>query len=176
MTYAYYQTSEAPAEMPRDEKPLTSSVRVANASDWEALAALETASFTEDRIAPRGWRRLLMQPSALVLVAPRNTAINGALVLLFRRGTEVARVYSIAVAEPARGAGMGGTLIEWAVLAAAARGCTAMRLETRLDNHPARALFARHGFTVTGRTERYYQDGMAALRLERPIRHHSPCC
>ncbi|HLZ65522.1 MAG TPA: N-acetyltransferase [Aliidongia sp.] len=162
--------------MPRDERPLTSSVRVANALDWEALAALEATSFAHDRISPRGWRRLLKQPSALILVAPRNVAITGALVLLFRQGTQVARVYSIAVAESARGSGMGGTLLEWAVLAAAARGCTVMRLETRLDNYPAQTLFARHGFTVTGRTEAYYQDGMAALRLERPIRTRTPSC
>ncbi len=170
MTPALHQTTDTPVELPCNDRPLTSSVRVATLADWPALVALETACFTHDRIAPRGWRRMLQRPSALVLVTPRNAAINGALVLLFRRDTRVARIYSIAVDERARGRGMGATLLEWAVLAAAARGCTTLRLETRLDNRAARTLFVRHGFAVTGRTERYYEDGMAALRLERPIR------
>ena len=173
MTSAQHQTTDAPVELPCNDRPLTSSVRVATLADWPALVALETACFTYDRIAPRGWRRMLQQPSALVLVTPRNAAITGALVLLFRRDTRVARIYSIAVDESVRGTGVGATLLEWAVLAAAARGCTTMRLETRLDNRAARTLFVRHGFAITGRTDRYYEDGMAALRLERPIRQ--PC-
>ena len=55
------------------------------------------------------------------------------------------------------------------------RPCRAVRLETRLDNSRAQALFARQGFAVTGRTDGYYQDGMAALRLERPIQSPYAC-
>src|ERR1700761_4630719 len=44
-------------------------LRAANDADRPGLAALEAASFTQDRIAPRSWRRLLRRPSALVLVA-----------------------------------------------------------------------------------------------------------
>jgi [ribosomal protein S18]-alanine N-acetyltransferase len=158
-----------------DDRPLTSSVRIADLSDGPALAALEQSSFTSDRISPRSWRRLLQRPSVLVLAAPSNTPIGGALVLLFRDRTRIARIYSIAVQERLRGTGLGATLLEWAVLAATARGCAALRLETRIDNCAAQTLFARHGFKLTGRTERYYQDGTAALRFERPIPpHHHP--
>jgi [ribosomal protein S18]-alanine N-acetyltransferase len=169
MSHAYAPTLETPIQMPCDDRPLNSSVRVASLTDCAALAALEESSFTHDRISPRAWRRLLQQPTALVLAAPRNTAISGALVLLFRGRTRVARVYSIAVHESVRGSGLGATLLEWAVLAATARGCIALRLETRTDNHAAQTLFTRHGFKIVGRTEGYYQDGAAALRLERPI-------
>ncbi|HEV2674518.1 MAG TPA: N-acetyltransferase [Aliidongia sp.] len=145
---------------------------MAEAGDVPALVALETASFALDRISPRSWRRLLVQPGARVLVAPGSAAIDGALVLLFRRHARIGRIYSIAVAAEARGIGIGGMLIEWAALLAAVAGCTAVRLETRIDNRPAQALFARHGFKATGRADGYYQDGTAALRLERPIHTH----
>ena len=161
--------------MPPNLSPAASNVRVANLSDRPALEALETASFAQDRIASRSWRRLLQRPSALVLVAPHGAEIAGALVLLFRRGSQVARIYSIAVAASARGAGIGPSLIDWALLVATARRCRAVRLETRLDNSRAQALFARQGFAVTGRTDGYYQDGMAALRLERPIQSPHAC-
>lgn len=157
---------------PQTPSPAAMSVRVASLSDRPALAALEAASFTQDRITPRSWQRLLQRQSALVLVAPHDTGIAGALVLLFRNGSRIARIYSIAVASAERGTGIGPALIGWALLVAAARQCRAVRLETRLDNIQAQALFARQGFAVTGRTDGYYQDGTAALRLERPI--HAP--
>jgi ribosomal protein S18 acetylase RimI-like enzyme len=152
--------------MSEDRQPI---LRAANDSDRAALEALEAASFTQDRIASRSWRRLLRRPSALVLVAARGPHLAGALVLLFRRGSGVARVYSLAVAAAERGRGIARLLLGHAADASAGRGCRAIRLETRLDNAPAQALFRREGFAVTGRTERYYEDGMAALRLERPL-------
>ena len=143
-------------------------IRPAGPDEVAALSALEQASFSQDRIARRSWRRLLRRPSALVLVAEARE-LAGALVLLFRRGAGIARVYSLAVAASSRGSGIGGALLAQAGAAAAQRGCTHLRLETRLDNRAAQALFRRHGFAVTGRTEHYYQDGMTALRLERRL-------
>jgi len=141
-------------------------LRLALPSDLARLIALEQASFTGDRIAPRSWRRLLRRPSALVLVAAAGDGIAGALILLFRRHSCIARVYSIAVAERRRGSGLGHSLIETAKGLAAQQGCSRLRLETRLDNGPAQTLFRRLGFAVAGQTPDYYQDGMAALRLE----------
>jgi len=146
----------------------TLSIRPAGPDDLAALTALEAASFNLDRIARRSWRRLLCRPSALVLVAGTADLV-GALVLLFRRHSRIARVYSIAVAATERGSGLGGALLSEAGWAAVRRGCTHLRLETRLDNRAAQALFRRQGFALTGRTENYYQDGMAALRLERRL-------
>ena len=174
---------------PRDDRAgasivRPSIVRLANDSDRPALVALEAASFAHDRITPRSWRRLLARPSALILVAgntPGSAAshrphanipdqgIAGALVLLFRRGSRVARVYSLAVAAADRGRGIARMLLDQAASAATARNCRTVRLETRLDNTAAQSLFHREGFAVTGRTDAYYEDGMAALRLERPL-------
>jgi [ribosomal protein S18]-alanine N-acetyltransferase len=141
-------------------------LRPAVPTDLAQLIALEQASFAGDRIAAPSWRRLLRRPSVQVLVAENAAGIAGALVLLFRRRSRIARVYSIAVMERHRGTGLGRALIEQAQCCAAQRGCTRLRLETRLDNHPAQALFARLGFAVTAQAPDYYQDGMAALRLE----------
>ena len=146
----------------------TLTIRPAGPDELAALSALERASFSQDRIAKRSWRRLLRRPSALVLVAEAQ-GLAGALVLLFRRRSGIARVYSLAVTAASRGNGVGGALLTQASAAAAQRGCTHLRLETRLDNRAAQALFRRQGFAVTGRTESYYQDGMAALRLERRL-------
>ncbi|GGF30835.1 hypothetical protein GCM10011611_41130 [Aliidongia dinghuensis] len=155
--------------MTPEERTLAPLLRVATPADRPALEALEAASFSQDRISARSWRRLLRRPSALILVAPAAAGLAGALVMLFRRGSRIARVYSIAVAAAQRGNGFARLLLGRAADAAQERGCRAVRLETRLDNHNAQSLFAREGFAVTGRTDDYYEDGMAALRLERPL-------
>jgi ribosomal-protein-alanine N-acetyltransferase len=150
------------------EEPLDqSAVRPADQTDLPALIALEEASFAHDRISRRSWQRLLRRPTALVLVVAEAAGLAGALVLLFRRRSYIARVYSIAAAR--RRGGIGRALLAAAGNAAARRSCTHLRLETRLDNHAAQALFRRQGFAPIGRTENYYQDGMTALRLERRL-------
>ena len=157
-------SSEQPRAAPR--------VDVARQDDLAALVALEAASFSQDRISRRSWRRLVLRPSAMVLAsvaAIGSGDLAGALVLLFRRRSRIARVYSIAVAASSRGNGVGAALLAQAGAAATRRGCTHLRLETRVDNRPAQVLFRREGFAETGRTEDYYQDGMAALRFERRL-------
>ena len=49
---------------------------------------------------------------------------------------------------------MFGAIIE----AVKAKGVTAMTLEVRPSNAPARALYARYGFKDAGRRPHYYQD------------------
>ncbi len=42
-----------------------------------------------------------------------------------------------------------------------------MRLEVRIDNAPAIALYEKSGYRSFGAVEDYYQDGAAALRFEK---------
>lgn len=46
----------------------------------------------------------------------------------------------------------------------------------RIDNAPARALYASEGFTFVRHVPRYYSDGTDAVRLQRPLRQgaHAP--
>ena len=67
--------------------------------------------------------------------------LGGYVMVLYSKGTALARLYSIAVDGTLRGRGIGGRLIEAAETAALDRGCVSMRSEVRKDNTASLALF-----------------------------------
>jgi ribosomal protein S18 acetylase RimI-like enzyme len=92
-------------------------------------------------------------------------ALQGNVVILYRRNTTTARLYSIVVAHAARGRGFGRALLEAGELAARDHSRTRMVLEVREDNYDARTLYQRSGYQHLGCLSNYYQDGATALRL-----------
>ncbi|MDQ2632197.1 MAG: GNAT family N-acetyltransferase [Pseudomonadota bacterium] len=146
---------------------MAADIRPARASDVDALLAIENAVFHTDRLSSRSFRRLIVRPSAAVLVAEVGGKIAGYCIVLFRAGNPAARLYSIATAPGMAGRGLGRALIEAAERAAVGRGKHALRLEVRQDNERAAAIYRRAGFRPVGSKPGYYQDGMAALRMEK---------
>jgi ribosomal protein S18 acetylase RimI-like enzyme len=144
-------------------------IRPAGPADRDAIAGLESASFVTDRLTPRSLRALIAAPSARVVVAERDGAIAGYALVLLRGGSRIARLYSIAVAVGAAGRGTGHRLVEAAEKAALEAGRCALRLEVRADNARAIALYEDLGYRRLGERPHYYEDGMTALRYEKPL-------
>lgn len=138
-------------------------IRLARASDLDALVAIEEAAFSSDRLSRRSLARLIGASTAAVLVLAENGAIAGFCVLLFRKGSRSARLYSIAVAPTMPSRGRGKTLLAAAEAEAARRGAGTQRLEVREDNQRAIALYCGAGYRQIGRRPGYYADGAAAL-------------
>ncbi|WP_026279146.1 MULTISPECIES: GNAT family N-acetyltransferase/peptidase C39 family protein [unclassified Thioalkalivibrio] len=153
---------------PTVESPL---IRPATLEDLEALVALEDAAFEIDRISRRQFRYLLTRGHAATLVAegPGGEGLLGYVMLLFSRGTSLARLYSIAVSARARGQGLGRRLVEAAEDAARQHGRTDLRLEVRRDNAASLALFRGLGYRDFGTIDDYYEDHMDALRLQKSL-------
>lgn len=145
------------------------SIRSANAADLDALVALEKTSFDGDRLSRRTYRSLLDGATTLVMVAQLNGALAGCVVLLFNRSTSIARLYSLAVARRNRGRGIARLLLRAAEHAARERGCALLRLEVRVDNAAARALYASEGFGFVKHIPHYYADGTDAIRAEHSL-------
>ncbi|WP_291075268.1 N-acetyltransferase [Hyphomonas sp.] len=143
-------------------------VRAATRDDIAALTGLETAFPEEDRFSRQTWQRLLRGNSA-ILVSDGESGLAGALVLLFRRTSRIARIYSISVAEAARGTGLSDALLSESEDISRQRGCVAIRLEVRESNSRAKRLYERHGYRVMARAVGYYPDGEAALKMEKPL-------
>ncbi|MGO4836090.1 GNAT family N-acetyltransferase [Rhizobiaceae sp. 2RAB30] len=153
---------------------MTAEIRPARASDANAILAIENDVFEGDRISARSMRRLLTGRSAAVFVASVTEVIAGYCVVLWREGTRVARLYSIATDRKHVGAGVGRALLDAAEAAAQQRGRRLMRLEVREDNDRARALYERNGYRFIGTMQRYYHDGTAALRYEKTLPSAGP--
>jgi len=150
-----------------------SHIRRAVVDDIAALVDIENASFPGNRLDRRRFRYLLTQANAVTLVDvaddAEGDAIRGYLLLLLRADSSVARVYSVATHPAHLGTGAAARLVTAAERCAGARQCAALRLEIREDNAASLALFRTRGYAVFGRHAAYYHDGMAALRLQKPL-------
>jgi [ribosomal protein S18]-alanine N-acetyltransferase len=113
------------------------SLRPAGLADLPALLALET-EFPGDRMSAPAWRRLLRSPTAEVRVALDEGEVVGNCVLLFRRHSRWARLYSIVIAQRARGRGLAQALMREAETLAWQRGCIGLRRQC-LRETPLRA-------------------------------------
>jgi ribosomal protein S18 acetylase RimI-like enzyme len=144
-------------------------IRPARPADLDALVALEQRVFTIDRLSRRSLRRLILSPTAEVLVAEDTEILAGTAVVLFRPGSTVARLYSIGVAPQMSGRGIGIALLMAVEAAAAAGQCRCVRLEVHETNAAAIARYRKSGFREVGRHGAYYEDGGDALRFEKPL-------
>jgi len=144
---------------------VTVRLRLARPADVPALAALERASFSSDRLSPRQltWHAS-GRSNARFVVAERGGEIVGNALVFFRRGARRARLYSIVVDGTARGLGLGGRLLERVERVAKATGATELGLEVRTRNAAAIALYEREGYVRVGTKRRYYEDGADAAR------------
>lgn len=144
-------------------------LRAATVADLPALLRLEAEAFSGDRLSRRSLRRLLRAPTAATIVSVADGRVVGYALVLFRRDAKVARLYSLARDRAWQGRGIGGALLDAAEARARARGVAELRLEVRVDNPPARALYARHGYVATGLQPAYYHDGVDAVRMRKRL-------
>jgi ribosomal protein S18 acetylase RimI-like enzyme len=144
-------------------------IRPAKPADLDALLALEQSAFTTDHLSRRQYRHHLTNPNAAVLVARGAAGVLGKAVLFFNARHDIARLYSIAVGEAARGMGLGAALLAAAEREAKRRGRGRMRLEVSQGNEGAVRLYERHGFRRIGERQGYYENGEHAWRYEKAL-------
>lgn len=141
-------------------------IRPATEADLAALVALEETFPAVDRFDRRTWRRLLAGQT-LTLVHETAGTLDASAVLLFRQGSDIARLYSISVAPSARGRGLGSKILTACEDYARKRGAARMRLEVRASNSAAHRLYDSAGYRVIAALESYYPDGETAHRMEK---------
>lgn len=144
-------------------------IRSARRADLDALLALERRSFDTDHLSPRQYRKHLDSRSAQVIVASGAEGLLGKAVVFFNARHDIARLYSIAVSEAARGQGLGAILLEAAERTARRRGRGRMRLEVSQNNPAAMRLYERHGYIRIGERRGYYENGEHAWRYEKKL-------
>lgn len=144
-------------------------IRRATRTDVGALLALEESTFTSDRISRAQWRRHIASTTATVLVHGAAGAIDAAAVVLYRRNSRNARLYSLAVHAHTRGSGLGGALLAAVESDALAHGCSLLQLEVNTANVAAIALYERRGYTRGAHMARFYEDGSDAWRYAKRL-------
>jgi ribosomal-protein-alanine N-acetyltransferase len=133
----------------------TAVIEPATLRDAPALAELHGASFH------RGWGEGEFEG----MLTERNTLVHrlriGRKIIGFaisRMAADEAEILSIAVAASHRGRGLSRDLLLTHLGHLAGRGVRTVFLEVEENNQPARRLYERAGFGVTGVRERYYRQ------------------
>jgi ribosomal protein S18 acetylase RimI-like enzyme len=154
------------------DRTLNPLIRPARLTDLDELEQLEQACFTSDLLSRERLRHWIRADNGILLVArgeAPDAALLGSCLVLLRRNSRKARLYSIATAPAARGQGLGAKLLAAAETAARKQGCDTMRLEVAEDNARAIELYRANGYTQFGFLEGFYEDGRNALRLQKPL-------
>lgn len=150
-------------------------IRRAGDGDVQAMAAIEQAVFSDPWPAS-AFDGLLQQAHAHVHVAvDALDCVCGYCILLI--GADEAEIANIAVAPAHQRRGVAAQLLDSALRFARANGVTAIFLEVRLSNEPARCLYESRGFAPVGRRRAYYRDPLEdalVLRWQPPTRAKEP--
>jgi ribosomal-protein-alanine N-acetyltransferase len=145
-------------------------VEPATVADAPRLSELHGASFH------RGWAEGEFES----MLGEQNTLVHRVRVgrktvgfAVSRIGADEAEILSIVIDADFRGQGLSRSLLLTHLGHLAARGVRTIFLEVEENNEPARKLYARVGFTVVGRRERYYQaaggEQLNALLMRRDL-------
>ena len=143
--------------------------REATHTDVDALVELENRSFDADRMSRRSFQWMIRRGNGWLELAEDASGLLGYVLVLFHKGTSLARLYSMAVDDRVRGLGLGRGLMERAEAEARQRGSVYMRLEVRPDNAPAIALYETLGYRKFAVFDDYYEDHSDALRYEKRV-------
>jgi ribosomal protein S18 acetylase RimI-like enzyme len=149
-----------------------STPRLATLDDLSALVALEMSCFNYDQLTKRSFRYFITKAQAQLWVIGDPVEAYG--LVLFHRGTCLARIYSLAVSPLARGKGHGRALMAVLEQASEAQGALFIRLEVAEDNRSAIALYESLHYQPIRRLHQYYEDGHDGIRMEKRLLRHLP--
>ena len=156
--------------MRKPSHPPAAKFRRGRLSDLDALLAFEREFFGLDhQISRRGFRRFIVSSNCTLIVAEADRQVAGCALVLYRRDSKLARLYTIAVGSTFRRRGYARRLLTAAEASAKRHGCRAMRLEVREDDAGAIRLYETSGYRLFGRRRRYYDGRIDALRFEKPL-------
>ena len=144
-------------------------IRRAVAGDITSLHVLEQKCFDTDRISVRSFRRFITEKRSDLFLLEVNGTLAGYFLLIYRRGTSLARLYSLAVDPAFRKQGIAECLMQQAEKCAASHNCVLLRLEVRFDNFSAIKLYQKlqyHEFAVK---HDFYEDHSDAICMQKQV-------
>ena len=143
--------------------------RRATLPDVSALTQLESRCFDSDRISSRSFRRFITEKRSDLLLVEHDGSVVGYFLLIYRRGTSLARLYSLAVDPDKRKRGIAELLMSAAEKAASARNCVLLRLEVRFDNLSAIRLYQKLNYHEFAVKHDFYEDHSDSICMQKQI-------
>jgi [ribosomal protein S18]-alanine N-acetyltransferase len=154
-------------------------IREFAASDFDVLWRIDQDCFPPGIAYSRSELRFYMRrPNSFTLVAvetppakdkakPLLSIDAHAGFIVAETGRRAGHIITIDVVASARRSGVGSLLLESAEARLLEAHCSAVELETAVDNISALSFYKRHGYSVIKTHPRYYSNGVDALVLEK---------
>ncbi|MDX1810874.1 MAG: GNAT family N-acetyltransferase/peptidase C39 family protein [Gammaproteobacteria bacterium] len=148
---------------------MSTSIRTAQIQDLPQLLQIEQICFEQDRLSKRSFVRFIKEGSHDLIVLLEDKQIRAYALVLYRNGTNLARLYSIAVLPQFQGKGLARKLLDAVEASAKKHFCVFIRLEVNVSNRPAIALYQKYGYLGISHIPGYYEDGSDAFRMEKRL-------
>lgn len=145
-----------------------SNIRHAILDDIDTLVSLEQY-FPTDKLTRERFVYMLKHGNCNIMVYTIDEKPVGDTVILFRKNSKIARLYSLVVEPKYQGKGISHLLIDAAITVAVLRNRKVLSLEVREDNKLAQNLYVRFGFNTVGKLNNYYDDGETAIKFVKQI-------
>ena len=143
--------------------------RQATLNDLPQLNQIEQDAFSGDKISARQMKRFVNSELDHLIVADECGTLAGYALVLFHRGTRLARLYSIAVSPAFRGRNIAFELVSQCEKTAVEHGFITLRLEVRNDNTAAKNLYLKMGYKVLKTLVHYYDDLADGVRMHKRL-------
>ena len=143
-------------------------IRLADLTDIDTVTALENRCFPTDKLSRRHFYYFIRQSkSSQLWVAVENKHIIGCCIILLRTHSRLARVYSLAVHPNYRRQGVANLLCDKMEKLARNYHREQIILEVRKNNKKAIRFYLSREYNVFAEYEKYYADGVDALRMRK---------
>jgi len=146
-------------------------LRSAEPSDLDGILRIERLVFS-DPWSPEFFAPEFTDEYSWFRVAAIDGEIAGFVVA--RIVAQQGEIVNIAVHPSRHGTGLGGRLLDAAILAADAADCEAVWLEVRASNAPAQRLYASRSFEEIGCRRHYYREPLEDALVLRRARTAAP--
>lgn len=145
-------------------------IRRATLEDIDQLSELDGIGFGPEAFSRSRLKYLLSKGQATILAVECEGTLVGSAVILWRKDSSKARIYSILIHPTHQGLGLGRRLLSECEDLAVQSGRTCMSLEVRADNSRAIHFYDAHGYTNVKSLPNYYDFGIEGLRMEKHFR------
>jgi len=134
-------------------------IRTATLSDLSYIIDLEKRCFDE-KIAynPKQLKYLITRANSNCLIEENSENLRGFIVVLYKRGTDVAGIETLSVDPYHRGKGIAKRLLYAAEKDVSTLGIKKIRLEVSMGNTSALNLYHKSGFRIKSILKNYYTN------------------
>jgi ribosomal protein S18 acetylase RimI-like enzyme len=144
-------------------------IREANLEDVKNLYQLEQLCFQTDCLTPKRWQHFIITHTAKVLLIETKEKLCASAIILLRKNSPIARLYSIAVDPTLQGLKIGQTFLVYLEKLCLKLDCREIRLEVRQDNLTAIQFYKKNQFKILKEIKNFYEDDMTAIQMSKSI-------